>query len=39
MPAYQEAITKNDTLGAAIEQLAQATPENSASYERYSDPR
>jgi hypothetical protein len=38
MPAYQEAVAKNDTLRAAIEPVdAKATPENSASYQRSSD--
>jgi hypothetical protein len=40
MPTYQEAIAKTDTLRAAIEPVnAEATPENSASYERSSDAR
>jgi hypothetical protein len=33
MPAYQEAIVKDDTLRATIQPVdAKATPENSASY-------
>ena len=40
MPAFQEAIAKDDTLRATIEPVdAKATPENSASYRRSPEAR
>jgi hypothetical protein len=40
MPAFQEAIAKDDTLRAAIEPVeTNSTPENSASYQRSSGAR
>jgi hypothetical protein len=40
LPAFQAEIAKDDTLRATIEPVeADATPENSASYQRSSDAR